>query len=349
VPDDFVVARNPDEDSTLPYLLRIPLGGGVILKARDTWPRTTKIYCHRVDEWPSGAEIIERVPTRSCVRRGAAIDLVLDRGRENRSQLVMTRVRGGRQVIFWQSARTNKQARPAVSVPGARASGLADLEIVVDSHERYGYKFGGQQVTTRRAALAAGDYGVLLDGGLYAAVERKSLGDLVSSLTTGKLKYQLGDLAALPLAAVVVEERYSQVFKHHHVRPAVIADGLAECQVRWPSVPILFCETRALAEEWTYRFLAAAVAGAELDRGGDLVVRDLVEAPLLTPELVPSPHLEARPPATGSAESESTTGVGSEPRPAEVRAWATAHGFDVSDRGRIPRHVVTAYEAAHRT
>ena len=50
MPEDFVVARNPDEDSTLPYLLRIPLGGGVIVKPRETWPRTSKVYCHRVDE-----------------------------------------------------------------------------------------------------------------------------------------------------------------------------------------------------------------------------------------------------------------------------------------------------------
>ena len=36
-------------------------------------------------------------------------------------------------------------------------------------------------------------------------------------------------------------------------------------QVRYPSVPIVFCETRALAEEWTYRFLvASAQAGEEL-------------------------------------------------------------------------------------
>ena len=31
----FVVARNPDPDSALPYLLRIPLGAGVLLKARE--------------------------------------------------------------------------------------------------------------------------------------------------------------------------------------------------------------------------------------------------------------------------------------------------------------------------
>jgi hypothetical protein len=45
--DDFVVARNPDEDSTLPHLVRLPLGpAGVVLKVRDTWPRTAKVYCH---------------------------------------------------------------------------------------------------------------------------------------------------------------------------------------------------------------------------------------------------------------------------------------------------------------
>lgn len=73
-------------------------------------------------DWPSDAEILERVPVRSCVRRGASIDLVRNRSRENRSQLVFTRIRGGRQAIFWQTARTSKQARPAVSLPTARAA-----------------------------------------------------------------------------------------------------------------------------------------------------------------------------------------------------------------------------------
>jgi hypothetical protein len=115
VPGDFVVVRNPEPDSKLPYLLRVPLGrDGIILKSRETWPRTSKAYCHRIEEWPEDPDVVERVPTRSCVRRGASIDLVLDRARENRSQLVFTRIRGGRAAIFWQTARTNKQARPAV-------------------------------------------------------------------------------------------------------------------------------------------------------------------------------------------------------------------------------------------
>ncbi|MDE0777870.1 MAG: Lsr2 family protein [Nocardioides sp.] len=320
MPDDFVIARNPDGDSTLPYVLRIPLGEhGIVLKSRETWPRTSKVYCHRVEEWPEDAEVLERVPVRSCIRRGAAIDLVLDRGRENRSQLVMTRVRGGRQAIFWQTARTAKQARPAVAVPKARASGVVGLEIVVDSHERYAYGFADQQVVTRKAGLAAGDYGLVRDGSLIASVERKSLVDLVSSLTTGKLKYQLADLAAVPRAAVVVEDRYSEVFKLDRVRPAVVLDGLAECQVRWPQVPIHFCETRKLAAEWTYRFLAAATVAAEEDELGEAVVSDLASPPPL-----------AAAPAT----------------PAEVRAWAAVNGYQVSDRGRVRREVVEAFEAA---
>lgn len=321
MPDDFVIARNPDADSKLPFLLRVPLGPeGVVLKARETWPRTGKIYCHRVDSgWPDDVEVVERVPVRSCVRRGAAIDLVLDRGRENRSQIVFTRIRGGRPAIFWQTARTAKQARPNVAVPSARAQGLQALEVVVDSHERYPYTFKDQQVVTRRAGLPAGDYGVVRDGTVVAAVERKGFADLVSSLTTGKLKYQLADLAALPRAALVVEERYSEVFRSERVRPAVIADGLAECQVTWPTVPIVFCETRLLAQEWTYRFLAAAATAAELDHGGAEALAELRTAgPLDRPE----------------------------PSAAEIRAWAAAAGFSVSGRGRVPAHVVAAFRAA---
>jgi hypothetical protein len=316
VPDDFVIARNPDGDSTLPYVLRIPLGpDGIVLKARETWPRTSKVYCHRVDEWPDDAEVVERVPTRSCVRRGAAIDLVLDRGRENRSQLVMTQARG-RQVIFWQSARTAKQARPGVRTPTARASGVPDLEIVVDSRERYGYSFADRPVTISRARLDAGDYGLVRHGSLLASVERKSLADLVSSLTSGKLGYQLAELAGLPRAAVVVEDRYAAVFKLDRVRPAVVADGLAECQVRWPAVPIFFCDTRKLAQEWTYRFLAAASVAASDERPSARVVADLAHPP----PLAPAP-----------------------PSPAEVRAWAVSQGLTVSERGRVPARLVAAY------
>ncbi len=317
---EFVIARNPDAASSLPYLVRLPLGGdGIALKVRDTWPRTAKVYCHRADDWPAELDIVERVPVRSCVRRGAVIDLVLDRGRENRSQFVFALARG-REVIFWQSARTAKQARPAVSVPTARTFGQV-LPIIVDSHEQYPWTFSKQQATTTRRALAAGDYAVAIDDAIVATVERKSLHDLVATLTSGKLRYLLADLAAMPRAALVVEDRWSSVFKLDRVRPSVVADGLAEAQVRYPTVPILFCENRQLAQEWTYRFLGAAIAHRALH--------------------LSAAQLESQLPAAGPL-------APAEPTIAEVRAWALEAGLDVAAKGRLRPEVWAAHRAAAR-
>jgi hypothetical protein len=216
---ELLLARNPDPGSTLPFLLRVPLGAGLVFRTKGTWPRTSALYCHPVPatDWPTEPELVERVPLRACARRGAAIDVVADRGRENRSQIVFTTARG-REVVFWQSPRTRRQARPDVRLPTARAAGIAELEVLVDAHERYPYTFAGQQVRTRRHALPCGDYAVQQGGRMVAAVERKSLPDLVSSLTSGRLRYALGELAALARAAVVVEDRYRQVF-HPGARP----------------------------------------------------------------------------------------------------------------------------------
>jgi ERCC4 domain len=259
----LLIARNPDPESTLPYLMLVPISGGLVFRTKGTWPRTSALYCHPVPrtEWPADPDLVEEIPLRACARRGAAIDIVADRSREHRSQLVFTTARD-REMVFWQAPRTRKQARPAVRVPTARAAGLIDLEIVIDSHERYPYRFATQQAETRRASLACGDYAVRIGEDTVATVERKSLDDLISSVTSGRLRFALGELAAVPRAAVVIENRYSQIFAQDRVRPAEIADGLAELQVRWQSVPILFLETRKLAEEWTYRYLAAAYAWA---------------------------------------------------------------------------------------
>lgn len=79
----FTIARNPEPGSKLPYLLRLPLREGpLLLKAADTWPRTSKVYCHPAESWPDSPEIVQEVPVRVCRRLGVAIDLVLDRPRK---------------------------------------------------------------------------------------------------------------------------------------------------------------------------------------------------------------------------------------------------------------------------
>ncbi|MEI4279133.1 ERCC4 domain-containing protein [Klenkia terrae] len=318
VADDFLVARNPDPDSSLPYLIRVPLGAeGIVLKARETWPGATKVYCHRAEGWPADAEVLERHEVRTCTRRGPAIDLVLTRARRNRSQLVLTRARG-REVVFWQTPSTSKQARPGVALPTARAAGQV-LEIVVDTAEKYPWTFGHQQAVTTRRRLAAGDYAVLRDGEVLAAVERKTLADLVTSLRSGKLTYAMAELSALPRSAVVVEDRYSRLFSLEHWPGAAAAEALAEAQARFPAVPVVFCETRPLAQEWTYRWLGACQA--ELAAAADTAGVEQTFAPA-GPVPVPAPT------------------------PAQVRRWARAEGIDVSDRGRVPAELTARYLAS---
>ena len=155
--EPLLIARNPDPGSTLSYLMRVPLGDGIVLRTAGTWPRTKALYCYPVppSDWPVTPDIVEEITLRSCTRRGAAIDLVADRARENRSQLVFTTARG-REAVFWQSPRTRKQARPQVSTPTARAAGIDELDIIVDSHEHYPYRFAGKAVRTEARALPSG-------------------------------------------------------------------------------------------------------------------------------------------------------------------------------------------------
>ncbi|MGH2664125.1 MAG: ERCC4 domain-containing protein [Actinomycetota bacterium] len=258
-PRVFRVGLNPEEGSSLPYLLELPVDGGVILKAREPWPTSSRVYCHPWEgPWPKEAEIVEEVPVRRCVRRGPAIDLVLERGSKNRAQFVFTEVRA-RPAIFWQTRKVARAARPGVRVPSRRASGFDALLIEVDTRERYPYKFSGRRVETTRVALPAGDYAVQAGNRIVAAVERKTEENLAASLSDGSLGFVMGELASLPAAAVVVEGRYSSLFKVPKVTPGWLPEVLSGLQVRYPGAPIVFCENRKLAEEYTYRFLAAAL------------------------------------------------------------------------------------------
>jgi hypothetical protein len=254
----FLVAKNPQEDSRLPYLVRLPLDGGLVLKARAPWPATARVYCHRFEEqWPEDAEIVDEAVVLLCHHRGPAVDLVLDRPRQARSQFVFTQVRG-RDAIFWQTQKTARAANPGGRIPRRRHP-AEPVTITVDTRERYPYRFTHQGAATVRATVA-GDYAIHTpDGRLLAAVERKSLDNLASTLSDGSLAFQLQRLAELPLAAIVVESRYNALFKLEHVNGNWLADQLARLQVRYASIPIVFADTRRHAEDWTHRFLTTAL------------------------------------------------------------------------------------------
>jgi hypothetical protein len=169
--------------------------------------------------------IVEEVPIRHCARRGPAIDLVVDRARNNRAQFVFTEVRA-RPAIFWQTRKVAGAARPGVRVPSRKASGLETFVIEVDACERYPYTFSGRRVEVERVALPAGDYGVKAGEEVVAVVERKKEEGLAASLSDGSLGFVMGELASLPAAAVVVEGRYSSLFKVPKVAPGWLPEVL---------------------------------------------------------------------------------------------------------------------------
>ena len=140
----------------------------------------------------------------------------------------------------------------------------------------------------------------------------------MSTIVGGKLWTLLAAMAGVSHSAVVVDDRYSTLFKLAHVRPAMVAEQIAEAAVRYPSVPIVCAETRQLVQEWTYRFFGAALE----HRANEGV---------------------------GAARFDSLSTAGPVPAPAvttaEVRAWAIASGLDVSDRGRLRPEIWEAHRA----
>ena len=257
-PSRFRVARNPDAESRLPYLIWLPIEGGLVLKARETWPRASRVFCAQdATRWDQAAGLLEDVPILLCRRRGAAIDLVLDRPSLSRSQFVFTVARG-RPAIWWQTPKTAQAANPGARIPRGRSAGA--LTIAIDTREKYGWKFADRALAIERRALPAGDYAAIVGQAVVAAIERKTLENLATSLSDGSLAFQLQRLAELPRAAIVVEGDYPDLFRTQPGRGSWLADMVGRLAVRYPEVPLVFAGSRKFAEEWAYRFLSAAVA-----------------------------------------------------------------------------------------
>lgn len=81
----------------------------------------------------------------------------------------VTTLKGGREGIFWQTARTTRKTRPGMRLP-TRQSAVGVLEIIVDTRERYAWKFERQQVSIAKRALPVGDYAVEVRGEVVGAV-----------------------------------------------------------------------------------------------------------------------------------------------------------------------------------
>ena len=105
----------------------------------------------------------------------------------------------------------------------------------------------------------------------------------------------------------------------------MVADGLADLQILWSNVPIVFCETRQLAKEWTYRLLAAAHVWPITERA---VLQRISPTKIDVNELDQAAAVP-------------------KPSTAEVRAWARPAGLPVPDRGRLHSEIKQAWHDAN--
>lgn len=257
-----------------PFRVSIEQGGRLVVafRVQTRWPGPgQQVFCLREREL-DGAEAleeVERVPVAHLGRVGRKLTVTLDRPTRKRCEFLVIRKErrdgsGAYEQVFFrtQSAIRAHRSRTRVEL-GARD---VPLTVVVDSAERYPWRFPGAVV--RRRPLAAGDYALLEGERVTAVVERKSFDNLLTDVgAIQALHQQLADLASHDRAALVIEAQYGDFLDPARVRgrwpPAHLARVLGEIAALHPRLPIVFAGNRKLANLWAQRFFRAVAAGAE--------------------------------------------------------------------------------------
>ena len=239
----------------------------LVLRTQDRWPTAGRhIFCLREDEPPGPDEVLEeleRVDIVAFNERGRRISVVLNRKRYKRCDfLFLKKSYKGRpgesyEQIFWLTQRSIEQHRPAFKLVSRQGS--TEMVIRIHSNEKYPWRFPG--AVTERGAIAAGDYALMDGGRMLAAVERKTLDNLLADFGMMPVLHQrLAELAAHDNHALVIEAPYADFLnpkKVHHYTPSFCAKAIAELYVLHPTLRIVFCANRKVANEWTRHFFGA--------------------------------------------------------------------------------------------
>lgn len=278
-----------------PFRITIRQGTRPILtvRAQAPWPGPgQQIFCLRepVIDPEEPVEPVERVAVAHLGRVGRKLTVALDRPGRKRCEFltVLKPARDGRTIeqIFFRTESAIRAHRSRTRMELLPRT--LELVIAVDSAERYPWRFPG--ATVRRRRLPVGDYALLQGERTVATIERKSFDNLLGDI--GSLQawhHQLGQLAARPCAALVVEAQYADFLDGKKIRgrwPAAhLARVLAELAALHPTLPVIFAGNRKLANAWCHRFFVAcatredgpqlelvreALAGYEADPGESL-------------------------------------------------------------------------------
>lgn len=164
------------------------------------------------------------------------------------------------------------------------------LEIIIDTREQTPWAWEPHQVRPRVCGLDAGDYALAADVEelpgrstlmVRFALERKSLEDFVSTISTGWDRFQreLDRMAGFPARIVIVEGSWDQCcfetdmmgmklpeHSHRQLSPQFVARRIAELSMM--GVCVLFCGTREYAAQMAFRIFCRRADQIKMENGG---------------------------------------------------------------------------------
>ena len=239
----------------------------LVLRTQDRWPTAGRhIFCLREEGPPEPDEVLEeleRVDIIAFNERGKRVSVILNRKRYKRCDFLFlkktykSRPGESYEQIFWLTQRSIEQHRPAFKL--VSRPGNAGIVIRIHSNEKYPWRFPG--ALTERGAISAGDYALVDADKVLAVVERKTLDNLLADFGMMPVLHQrLAELAACDNHALVIEASYGDFLnpkKVHHYAPSFCARAIAELYALHPTLRIVFCANRKVANEWTRHFFEA--------------------------------------------------------------------------------------------
>lgn len=253
----WVVRQRHDE--RYPYRLQVEDGDIVVwdVIAKEKWPTAQAVFCLRVpDEDHLGPEV-ESCQVLDWSVQGVKRHIRLDRPQRKRASfLVLTKdyknKPGTYQQIFFQTSQTEQQTRAPVAA--TRRVEHASCDILIDDRERHAWSF--DHATVRR--LEVGDYALKVRGKTVAAVERKTLRNLLGDLSDlPTLQAKLKDLDVVPHRALVIEATYADLGNPKKILPFYsdfVWKKLTEIQVEHPNLPIHYVGNRKSGNTWARHF-----------------------------------------------------------------------------------------------
>ena len=135
------------------------------------------------------------------------------------------------------------------------------IQILVDTREKTPWSFDPEKFEVITTTLQAGDYS--LDGlDHLVAIERKSLGDFVSTVIHDWLRFrkELNRLSGYTCTAIVVETDLEKIFEHRYESEALPASVLGRMNAIYieTGIPVLLWGNATLAADMASRFLTLA-------------------------------------------------------------------------------------------